>query len=298
MTRRDFVRGAGSIVALACVAGAGANAPAVRTLPTRPIPRTGEPLPIVGLGNSNAFREGDRDASWRVIEIFQRHGSSYVDCNGTSRFVVADVVRDHALRDSIFLGTYFEVGNLAAARDDAKRLLAVTGKPALDLMHAYPEEAVPRWDTFRRWKEEGLTRYIGVARHQQQYYDAMMKLMSTGTVDFLQVNYSPFEREADDRILPMAMDLGIAVTINRPFMNGEYFKIVRDRELPEWVAEFDCASWAQFSLKFILSHPAVHCVLTETANPNHALDNLGGGLGRLPDAAMRERIVRLIRELR
>jgi diketogulonate reductase-like aldo/keto reductase len=123
----------------------------------------------------------------------------------------------------------------------------------------------------------------------------MMTLMKTGTVDFLQVNYSPFETDADERILPMARDLGVAVTINRPFMNGEYFRIVRGQALPDWAADFDCESWAQFSLKFILSHPAVNCVLTETANPVHARDNLGAGLGALPDEAMRQKMVKLLR---
>jgi len=125
----------------------------------------------------------------------------------------------------------------------------------------------------------------------------MVKLMRTGTVDFVQVNYSPLETEADERVLPMAIDLGVAVTINRPFLNGEYFRIVRGHDLPEWAADFDCHSWAQFSLKFILSHPAVNCVLTETANPNHAVDNIGGGFGRMPDQKTREKMLRAIRDL-
>ena len=173
----------------------------------------------------------------------------------------------------------------------------MTGKTALDLMHNYPEDAVPYWDTFRRWKDEGLTRYIGIARHRSEYYEMMMDLMETGTVDFLQVNYSPFETEAEDRILPLAMDMGVAVTINRPFLNGRYFDIVRGHDLPEWAAAFDCNSWAQFSLKFILSHPAVNCVLTETANPRHALDNLGAGYGRLPDEDERQRMLRHLRAI-
>jgi diketogulonate reductase-like aldo/keto reductase len=119
----------------------------------------------------------------------------------------------------------------------------------------------------------------------------MQKMMATGTVDFLQVNYSPLEPGADQQVLPMALDQGVAVTINRPFINGDYFSLVRDQPLPEWAAQFDCDSWAQFSLKFILSHPAVTCVLTETANPRHALDNIGAGFGRLPDEKTRQRMV-------
>ncbi len=268
-----------------------------KQLPTRAIPGTGETLPVIGMGNSNAFRAGDREASWEVIKIFQRYGSRYIDCSGPSRFVVADVVSEQGLTDSVFLGTYFDVTNEGSARDEAARLLKLTGKTSLDLMHAYPEHAVPNWSVFRRWKETGLTRYIGIARHRSEYYETMMQLMATDTVDFLQVNYSLLETEAEERVLPMAMDRGVAVTINRPFINGEYFRVVRGHELPDWAAEFDCESWAQFSLKFILSHPAVTSVLTETANPKHAVDNIGGGLGALPDEKMRQRMLRHIRDL-
>ena len=125
----------------------------------------------------------------------------------------------------------------------------------------------------------------------------MMKMMETDTVDFLQVNYSPLETAADQQVLPMALDKGVAVTINRPFINGEFFSRVRGHELPEWAAEFDCDSWAQFSLKFILSNPAVTCVLTETANPKHALDNIGAGFGRLPDEKTRQRMVQYLNGL-
>ncbi len=268
-----------------------------KQLPSRPIPGTGESLPVIGMGNSNAFRAGDRAASWDVIRIFRRYGSRYIDCSGPSRFVVADVVAEQDIGGEVFLGTYFDTQNESAARDEARRLLDTTGKAALDLMHAYPEIAVPQWRTFRRWKDEGLARYIGVARHRREYYETMMELMGTGTVDFLQVNYSLLEPEAEERVLPMARDLGVAVIINRPFINGEWFRRMRGRDLPPWAAEFDCDSWAQFSLKFILSHPAVTCVLTETANPRHAVDNIGGGFGPLPDEKTRRRMQAFVRDL-
>ncbi len=206
-------------------------------------------------------------------------------------------MREKELADSVFLGAYFSGERDVQSQDEARRLMEITGKPMLDLMHSYPEDAVPYWDTFRRWKDEGLTRYIGIARHRSEYYDMMMGLMKTGTVDFLQVNYSLFETEAGERVLPLAMEMGIAVTINRPFLNGRYFDIVRGHELPAWAADFDCLSWAQFSIKFILSHPAVNCVLTETANPKHAEDNIGAGLGRLPDEQQRQKMLAHMRSL-
>lgn len=294
MNRRELILGSGGVALTAL------SAPLIagdRHIPRRVIPRTGDSLPIIGMGNSSAFRSGDRKASWKLIRVFEEFGASYVDLGGESRFVVADVVADHRLKDSLFMGTYFSGEDDSASRADAKRLLEVTGKSQLDLMQAWPEDAVPHWDVFRRWKDDGLTRCIGVARHRKEYYQAMVDLMSTGTVDFLQVNYSPLETEADQRVLPMAMDKGVAVTINRPFLNGRYFEIVRGRNLPDWAADFDCESWAQFSLKFILSHPAVNCVLTETANPGHARDNLGAGFGRLPGAKERRRMVELLQSL-
>ncbi len=292
LNRRRFLQSGAALAALCAL-----PVEARDRLPTRPIPGTDETLPIVGLGNSNAFREGDVQASRGLLKILVEHGGAYVDCAGPSRFVVATAAAEMMAGNDLFLGTYFADDDEAKMRADASLLLDTTGKPALDLMQAYPEFAVPNWDMFRRWKDEGLTRYIGVARHQPRYYDVMMKLMQTGTVDFVQVNYSPFETEAEERILPMARELGVAVTINRPFMNGRYFSLVGGHGLPGWAADFDCQTWAQFSLKFILSHPAVNCVLTETANPSHAMDNLGAGFGRLPEPAERRRIVEHLRSL-
>ena len=270
---------------------------AQQKLPRRPIPGTDDSLPVIGLGNSNAFRQGDVPVSTALIKLFHEQGGAYVDCSGDSRFVVANVAGSLGIGNDLFLGTYFTGDDESQMRENIQRLLEVTGKDQLDLVHSYPEFAEPNWDMFRKWKEEGLTRYIGLARHHEKFYGTMMDMMETGTVDFLQVNYSPLETAADQQVLPMALDKGVAVTINRPFINGEFFKRVRGHDLPEWAAEFDCESWAQFSLKFILSHPAVTCVLTETANPKHALDNIGAGFGRLPDEKTRQRIVQYLNNL-
>ena len=121
--------------------------------------------------------------------------------------------------------------------------------------------------------------------------------MNDDALDFIQVNYSMMEPEAADEILPLAQEKGIAVVINRPFMNGNYFGMVSGQELPGWAADFDCDTWAQFSLKYILAHPAVNCVLTETSNPGHAIDNLGAAYGRLPDADERKRMEEVLRAL-
>jgi diketogulonate reductase-like aldo/keto reductase len=294
ISRRSLLSGVGAGVLMSMLPAGVAGATAQR-LPRRRIPGSDESLPVIGLGNSNAFRIGDRDASWRVLNSLLDYGGSYVDAGGSSRFLVAEIAASNDVADDVFLGAYFSGADGETALDEAERLLEITGKPSLDLMHSYPEDAVPNWEAFQRWKDEGLTRFIGVARHRSEYYDTMMRLMATGTVDFLQVNYSLLETEAEERILPMALDEGVAVTINRPFINGRFFEVVRGHQLPKWAANFDCESWAQFSLKFILSHPAVTCVLTETANPRHALDNIGAGFGRLPNDEERRRMLSLIR---
>lgn len=296
--RRAFIRKTATIASLLALPASWPTALlAQQQLPRRPIPGTSDSLAVIGLGNSNAFRQNDVPVATALIKLFNEWGGSYVDCSGDSRLVVANVAGSLGIADNLFLGTYFTGDDESSMRREIQRLLEITGKKQLDLVHSYPEFAEPNWNTFRQWKEEGLTRYIGVARHRESYYETMMKMMETGTVDFLQVNYSPLETAADKKILPMALDKGVAVTINRPFINGEFFARVRGHELPEWAAEFDCESWAQFSLKFILSNPAVTCVLTETANPKHALDNIGAGFGRLPDEKTRQRMVQYLNNL-
>lgn len=260
-------------------------------LPKRNIPGTSDSLPIIGLGNARVFGDDDLEASRELIEIFRSRGGAYIDCIFDLRFAVAEVAGNLGAANDLFLGTYFMEEDEAQLRGNIQRILELSGKKQLDLIHAWPEFAVPNWDTIRKLKDEGLTKYIGISRQNSSHYEAMMKMMETDTVDMVQVNYSPLEREADKTILPMAMDKGIAVTINRPFLNGDYFGLVSGHELPEWAAEFDCESWAQFTLKFSLSHPAVNCAITETSNPKHLIDNIGAGFGAMPDDATRERIV-------
>jgi len=149
----------------------------------------------------------------------------------------------------------------------------------------------------REWREDARLRYVGITTSDTATHPRMVELMNKEPMDFIQVNYSLVEPVAAERLLPLAKDKGVAVTINRPFQNGNFFSLIRDHELPEWAAEFDCESWAQFSLKFILANSAVNCVLTETANPKHAVDNLGAGFGRLPDESEQQKMLEHIRNL-
>jgi len=293
--RRKFLQYTGT-AALAALATPISQA-GQRRLATRRIPGTDESLAVVGLGQSRAFREGDAETSKLLLNTFFDYGGGYVDCRGDSRYHVASVSKTLGGNEAVFLGSYFSGADATKSETSAQRLRAIRGADSLDLMHGVPEDGVPNWDVFRGWKDTGLTRHIGLARHNARYYDSMMKVMATGTMDFVQVNLSPLETEAEDRILPMAMDKGVAVTTNRPFINGRYFSVVKGHALPAWAVEFDCTTWAQFSIKYILSHPAVNCVLTETENPKHLLDNLGGGIGHMPDAATRKKMRKVVMDL-
>jgi diketogulonate reductase-like aldo/keto reductase len=270
----------------------------VRQLPRRAIPGTDESLAVVGYGNSSAFRQGDVELSRELIGLFLDYGGSYVDTSGSSRDTVGSIMREQGAHEQMFLGTYIEGENLQAMRDEIARVLDVQGGDSLDLvLSRAPIDFGERRDQFQRLKDDQLTRYTGVARSNKRFYSSIMELMNDGALDFIQVNYSIMEPEAAEEILPLAQEKGVAVIINRPFINGEYFGMVREQALPEWAADFDCDSWAQFSLKYILANPAVTCVLTETSNPRHAIDNFGAGFGRLPDAEERKRMEAVIRAL-
>ncbi|NOR68020.1 MAG: aldo/keto reductase, partial [Woeseiaceae bacterium] len=170
------------------------------------------------------------------------------------------------------------------------------GKAVLDLLQLpNPGDFDKQWRLMRDAKEEGHAHYIGIAIARSSYYDMVESVINGGTADFVQLNYSMLEPESGDKLLPLAREKGVAVVVNRPFINGQYFALVKDRTLPSWAAEFDCRSWAQFSLKYILANPAVNCVLTETSKTKHAIDNLSAGFGRLPDEKTRVRMLELMR---
>lgn len=295
--RREFIQisGTAALLAAAPLSACAANHELLRS---RLIPGTDESLPVIGLGNSRPFGTGDLEVSRQLLDIFMERGGGYVDTSGQGRFTVGQIMAERKAHEQLFLGTYIDGKDLPAMRDEIKTVQEIQGGGELDLVITRaPKDFMARRDQFQQLREEGLTRHLGVGRPHQRFYPEMMDLMNAGAIDFVQVNYSMMEPEAADEILPLAMEKNIAVVINRPFINGDYFGMVRGQELPAWAAEFDCETWAQFSLKYILAHPAVTCVLTETSNPKHAIDNLGAGWGRLPDEAMRQRMRKVIEGL-
>lgn len=296
MCRRSFVQKAGSAIALlaAPLAAFSGQKDAERKMMTRPIPRTGELLPVVGLGNSTAFRNNQVDDANSLLEVLLKKGGSVVDTGGESQRPVGRFLNERDAQDELFLGTNIAASDEGAGRAYIASSQAIQGQKPLDLLQINRlGELKKQWKNLRAWKAEGLTRYIGVATTKAESYGALESLMKTGDMDFLQINYSILERESAKRLLPVAQEMGVAVVTNRPFVNGRYFPLVAERQLPEWAAEFDCESWAQFSIKFALAHPAVNCVITETSKVRHAVDNLASGFGRLPDAGMQKRMLEL-----
>lgn len=293
--RREFLRY--SAVAT-CAAALPALAVGKQKIPARFIPGTDEAIPVIGLGNSGSFREADLSAAAELLDIFLQHGGGYVDVGGVSRMSVGSIAKSRKASAKFFFGNYVEPKSGAAIRSEVSAVAEGQGKTALDLVHTRNLTGYRQsHGLYQELKDEGLVRYTGIARSGSDYFATIEQLIKDRLVDIIQVNYSLAEPQAAARLLPFAADNGVAVNINRPFINGRYFGIVSGKQLPEWAADFDCESWAQFVLKFIVANPAVNSVLTETADPKHAIDNLGAGYGELPDKATQKKMLEVFRNL-
>ena len=307
-TRRDFLaRLAGLGAAMAAppaLLGRTRLAPAQDALPTRPIPGTEETLPIVGFGSSKPVLEIPTEGTEPVagvIRMLLEYGGRVVDTSPRTPDIDAEfgeVLAAPEFSGRLFVATKIntdgEASGIAQMRQNQN---LVVGSPTLDLLQVESMRDLDvHWPNVRRWKDSGEARYIGVTTSSIGQHEAFETFMGSEPLDFVQVNYSVMEPDAEARLLPLARDLGLAVLINRPFMNGTYFGRVSGRDLPEWASEFDCASWAQFSLKYILAHPAVTCALTETTNPEHMAENIGTAFGRLPDEATKRRMRALVQD--
>jgi len=268
----------------------------------RPIPSSGEKVSVVGLGTWRVFDVGasraERDPLADVLGRFVALGGRVIDSSpmyGAAESVVGDLAGDLGITDKLFLATKVWTSGREAGIAQMEQSLRRLRARRLDLMQIHN---LVDWRThlatLRSWKEAGRIRYLGVTHYTSSAYDELERVLRAEPLDFVQVNYSLGEREAERRILPVARERGIAVLVNRPFSEGGLFQRVRGQALPVWAAEFDCASWAQFFLKWILAHPSVTCVIPGTSRPEHAVDNMAAGRGRLPDAATRDRMAALI----
>jgi len=264
----------------------------------RKIPSSGESLPVIGIGTARRYEavttEAERAPLREVLRQFAEMGGKVIDTApsyGTAETVVGDLVAELKNRESLFiatkLGTHGRDAGIEQLEQSFKRLR--TAKIDLIAVHNL-QDTRTQLGTLRQWKQAGRIRYVGITTSFERQHPEFEQTMRAEALDFIQVDYALDNRKADQRILPLAADRGMGVMINLPFGRGRLFTAVQGKSLPPWTSEFDCSSWAQFFLKYIVSHPAVTCALPGTAKVEYLVDNLGAARGRLPDAAMRRRM--------
>jgi diketogulonate reductase-like aldo/keto reductase len=265
---------------------------------TRTIPSTGEELPVLGLGTWQTFDVGaaekERAPLAEVLRDFVALGGTLVDSSpmyGRSEDVVGAVAETAGVHDRLFLATKVWTSGRRKGIEQMESSFRKMRTDRLDLLQVHNlVDVETHLATLRGWKADGRVRYIGITHYTASAHAEVETVMRRETVDFLQINYSVAEPEAERRILPLAQEKGIAVIANRPFATGSLLRRLSKRPLPGWAAEIDCTSWAQVLLKFVISHPAITCAIPATASPAHLRDNMAAGSGRLPDEALRGRI--------
>lgn len=268
----------------------------------RSIPRSGEQLPVLGLGTYIVLDvppgAPELTELKEVLKTFAAGGARLIDSSpmyGRAEAVVGELVAAANLRDSVFLATKVWTSSRDAGIRQMQDSLRLMRTQRIDLMQVHNLlDLATHTKTLNEWKAAGTLRYVGITHYHAGAYRELEKLLKTREYDFVQFNYSLAEREAEQRLLAVAAETGTAVIINRPFAQGELFSKVKGREVPAWAAQFDCDSWAQFFLKYIIAHPAVTCVIPGTGKVRHMTDNLKAGAGRLPDERTRKRMVELI----
>ena len=299
ITRRTVVKAAGALGLMPSLA-IGSD----ETMLRRPIPGTDESLPVIGLGTYGVFdvlSTPDAIALRKeIVDTLTDRGGSVIDTSpmyNRSEAVIGDIVDAGASRQNLFLATKVWTTGLDAGIAQMQRSAELMNANVIDLMQVHNlRDTAVHMKTIRQWQDEGRIRYNGLTHYRAGAHDALEAEMKRFRPQFIQINYSVGELEAENRVLPLARDMGIAVLINRPFKSGDLFRKVGRAPLPDWAEEF-AASWGQVFLKFIISHPAVTAVIPATSKLTHMRDNVGAGFGPMPDNAMRERIIRHIESL-
>ena len=279
---------------------------------TRAIPSTGERLPIVGLGSSATFarvaRSEDVSALRAVLGKMAELGGTVFDtapAYGASEEVAGRIAQELGITKQLFWATKLNVAGWgggsadpAAARRQLEASFRRSGKPVIDLVQVHNMgDLRTQLPLLREHKEKGRVRYIGVTTTVERQYDDLVQLMRSEPLDFIGTDYAIDERHAEQTILPLARDKGIAVLVYAPFGRTRLWARVKGRQVPEWAREFDASSWAQFFLKYVASHPAVTAITPATSRPANMADNMGAAVGRLPDAAMRKRMIQWVEDL-
>ena len=308
MTRREATRLLGVSAAGLCLPVGGSHGQVKAessAMLTRAIPSSGEKLPVVGLGTWQAFdvdlTSDNRRQLGDVLSIFVKLGGRVIDTSpmyGRAEDVIGELTTALGIQDKIFLATKVWTRGKENGIKSMERSMALLRAKRIDLMQVHNlVDVQTQLATLREWKAQGRFRYLGVTHYEAGAFADVERIMRSEKLDFVQINYSLMEREAEERVLPLAQERGIAVIVNRPFGGGDLFYRTRLKPLPDWAVEFDCHSWAQFFLKWIVTNPAVTCAIPATNKPRHLEDNMQGGIGRLPDAKMRQRMVELASSL-
>jgi aryl-alcohol dehydrogenase-like predicted oxidoreductase len=307
--RRDILKFGGAAGTALCLNPRLLLAAETGKMITREIPSSGEKLPLMGLGSSATFSRlagsGEIDALREVLRTLTDNGGTVFDTApsyGDSEEVAGEIVNDLGVEESVFWATKVNVaprGGGSADPDAARAQIETSfrriGTPAIDLIQVHNLADIPtQLGILKELKEEGRVRYIGTTSTNADSYDYLAQVMRREPLDFIGVDYAVDNRESADIILPLAQERGIAVLVYLPFGRTRLWNRVAGSDLPEWAEEFDATSWAQFFLKFVAAHPAVTAITPATSKPHHMLDNIGGAIGRLPDQAMQERMVRLV----
>lgn len=296
--RREFIRTVGAIglaAGLSPLSSQGSDQQIIK----RAIPSSGEMLPVIGLGTSRTFDIGNNanelNNLTKVLQAFFDHGGSVIDTSpmyGASERVIGKLLPTVKQRQELFIATKVWTEGQQSGIEQMQESQRMLGEPIIDLMQIHN---LLDWkihlETLKEWKKEGRIRYIGITTHRGHDHDELTEIMRKEPLDFVQFSYSLVNREAENFLLPLAAERGIATLINRPYQRGDMFRRVKGKSLPDWAKEFDCSSWGQFFLKFLLSKPAVTCVIPATSKVHHMVDNMEAGYGRLPDAAMRQRMI-------
>jgi diketogulonate reductase-like aldo/keto reductase len=301
--RRDFLRTLGALGAVGLLPPRGLQAQ-TRAAIKRPIPSSGEQIPVIGMGTSGTFRVGanpsERAALAEVLKVFFDNGGALIDSSpmyGPAQEVLGDLLNSND-KKRLFAATKVWTDGKQAGILQMEESRRLWGVQRFDLMQIHNlrdwEEHV---ETLKDWKAQGKIRYFGITTSHGRDHSELERALNKERFDFVQLTYNVEERAVERRLLPLAADRGTATLINRPFARGSLFRKVRGKSLPDWAGEFDCASWAQFFLKFAVSHPAVTCAIPATSKAKHMKDDMDAGFGRLPDAALRLRMIKYIETL-
>lgn len=310
MSRRDatrlVVQGTAGLLLAPTVARAEKDSVITSTtMLQRTIPSSGEKLPVIGLGTWQVFDVGPettaRQPLEQVMARFVALGGKMIDSSpmyGRAEQVVGDLATSLKLHHALFLATKVWTTGRDEGMKSMERSFARMQTRKLDLIQVHNlVDAPTHLATLRDWKAQGRVRYIGITHYTASAQNQVAAMLRNEKVDFVQINYSIAEREAADRVLPIAQERGVAVIANRPFGGGNLLARLRGKPLPDWTSEFDCHSWAQFLLKWIVANPTVTCAIPATSKMSHLEDNMQGGIGRLPDEKLRRRMVETVANL-